>query len=362
MVDISEDAFRQTVVAEGTTEIYEGHPTTLLADNGHTLFCVWTTGHGGKCGKMARSDDAGLTWIRLDDVLPEVYRLTHENCPTLQKAAGPDGVTRYLIFSRKTDGNGKYLGLGIMVSEDLGKTWHESPCQPQLQAYMPPTGFMPLKDGTLALFGQVRKVDFGTDRPVDDQNVWMATSADGGLSWSDMKTVAAVDGRNLCEPCCLRSPDGSTLALLMRENRHQGRSMMCFSKDEGRTWSAPADTSAALTGDRHEAVMLPDGRYVIAFRNQTVGDPLHGQYMAWAGTWDDLVSGEERGCRIHLLNHHGIPNVWPGNPWDTGYSGVELLPDGTLVCTTYTKHFDDARQSSVVSTRFRIGEIDSALL
>ena len=47
VVDISQDAARQVVIAEGAKDRYEGHPTTLLADDGRTMFCVWTTGHGG---------------------------------------------------------------------------------------------------------------------------------------------------------------------------------------------------------------------------------------------------------------------------------------------------------------------------
>ena len=101
VVDLSGDTARQTVIAAGTPEIYQGHPTTLLADDGRTMFCVWTIGHGGPCGAMARSTDGGLTWTRLDDRLPAVYARTHANCPTLQKVVGPDGRMRYCIFSAK---------------------------------------------------------------------------------------------------------------------------------------------------------------------------------------------------------------------------------------------------------------------
>jgi len=356
VVDISGDAARQVVIVEGSKDRYEGHPTTLLADDGKTVFCVWTTGHGGPCGQMARSDDAGLTWTRLDASLPPVYGRTHRNCPVLQKAHLPNGKTRYFVFSAKAS---EGTGLGILVSDDFGKTWYESPCQPHLSAGMPPTGFMELKDGTLALFGQMFK-DKGQakDRPTDDQAVWMSVSTDGGLTWGPARAVAAAESRNLCEPCCLRSPDGASLALVMRENRHKGRSMICFSQDEGKTWSKPVDTPWALTGDRHEGVMLPDGRYVIAFRDQAVGSETRGQFMAWVGTWDDLEKGRPGQYRIHLLHHHGLPGKWPGSPIDTGYPGVELLPDGTILCTTYTRHFDDDRQSSVVMTRFRIAETD----
>lgn len=359
VVDISGEAAWQVVIAEGATNRYEGHPTTLLADDGMTLFCVWTTGHGGPCGQMAHSDDGGLTWRRVDSILPTVYARTHRNCPTLQKIKGPDGKVRYFIYSAKAK---EGCGLGIMMSEDLGTSWTEQPCQPQLSAGMPPTGVMELKDGTVALFGQVfNDKAKAKDRPTDDQAVWMAISKDGGRTYGEMRQVMKAERRNLCEPCCLRSPDGKSLLLIARENRHKGRSMMCFSDDEGKCWTAPVDTPWALTGDRHEGILLPDGRYLIAFRDQAVGSPTRGQFMAWIGTFDDLRSGRNGQCRIHLLKHHGRPGVWPGSPIDTGYSGVERLKDGTVVCTTYSRHFDDDRQSSVVCTRFKIEEIDRRL-
>ena len=356
VVDISTDASRQVIIAEVAKDRYEGHPTTLLADDGRTMFCVWTTGHGGPCGQMARSDDGGLTWTRLDATLPEVYGRTHQNCPVLQKAKGPDGKMRYFIYSAKAR---EGRGLGILMSEDLGKSWREMPFQAHLSAGMPPTGFMVLKDGTCALFGQIFKSRAkAKDRPTDDQAVWMSVSQDGGIA-GPSRIVAEADRRNLCEPCCLRSPDGNTLVLLMRENRHRGRSMMCFSRDEGQTWTTPLDTPWALTGDRHEGVLLPDGRYVIAFRDRAIGSETYGQFMAWVGTWEDIVHARPGQYRIHLLRHYGRGGVYPSGDGDTGYPGVELLPDGTLVCTTYTRHFPDDRQSSVVLTRFKIEEIDN---
>lgn len=370
VVYISDDAWRQTIVAEGGVDRYEGHPTTLLSDDGKKLFAVWTTGHGGPCGQMARSDDGGKSWIRIDDRLPRSYSMTNSNCPTLQKAKTPDGKTRYLVFSNKlkpgasasqTGGNRASIsaGLGILVSDDAGETWYESPHQSHLSAIMPPTGFMQLKNGTFALFGQRRKdPKVISDGAFDDQDIWMALSNDGGLSWGEMRTVATANERNLCEPCCLRSPDGNSLVLIMRDNRHTGNSMMCFSCDEGLTWSDPVDTPWGLTGDRHEGILLPDGRYVIAFRDMAPKSITRGQYVAWVGTFGDLKSGRPGQYRIHLLFHHGIAGRWPGNEWDCGYSGVELLPDGTIVCTTYILYFHDNRKSSVVSTRFRIEETD----
>ena len=62
LLDISDETARQTVIAAGTPETYQGHPTTLLMPDGKTIFLVWNIGHGGHSGPMARSDDGGLTW------------------------------------------------------------------------------------------------------------------------------------------------------------------------------------------------------------------------------------------------------------------------------------------------------------
>lgn len=76
------------------------------------------------------------------------------------------------------------------MSEDLGKNWVELPCQPQLSAGMPPTGLMALRDGTVALFGQVFKDKTrAKDRPSDYQAVWMALSKDGGRTYGEMRLV-----------------------------------------------------------------------------------------------------------------------------------------------------------------------------
>ncbi len=187
----------------------------------------------------------------------------------------------------------------------------------------------------------------------------MAVTSDGGRTWKDAKIIASAPEKNLCEPCALRSPGGREIAVILRENRHTARSMVVFSADEGVTWTKPIDTPWGLTGDRHEGVLLPDGRYVIAFRDQAIGSRTKGQYVAWVGTWDDIKKRGSGQYRIHLLFHKG--GLFGDTGWngDTGYSGVELLPDGTIVCTTYMKQWTDARKSSVVSTRFKINETDA---
>jgi hypothetical protein len=100
-------------------------------------------------------------------------------------------------------------------------------------------------------------------------------------------------------------------------------------------------------------IYTPDGRLVIAFRDKAKGSPTAGHFVAWVGTYEDIRQGREGQCRIKLLHSHA------GH--DCGYPGMELLPDGTIVATTYIKYRPGRKRHSVVSTRFKIEEIDAKL-
>ncbi len=80
--------------------------------------------------------------------------------------------------------------------------------------------------------------------------------------------------------------------------------------------------------------------------------------MAWVGTYEDIRHARPGQFRIKLLHHYGSRRG--GYGWanaDTGYPGMELLPDGTIVATTYIKYWNDDRRHSVVSTRFKLDEL-----
>ena len=82
-IDLSDDVKRQVVVAQGSPapDAYHAHPTTAMLADGRTIFGVWNIGHGGHAGPMARSDDGGLTWTRMDAALPPNYA-NFKNCPS----------------------------------------------------------------------------------------------------------------------------------------------------------------------------------------------------------------------------------------------------------------------------------------
>ena len=343
VLDLSGDIDRHVVIAEGTEELYQGHPTTLLMPDGKTVFAVWNLGHGGHAGPVARSDDGGRSWTRIDELMPEEFE-THQNCPSIYRLVAPDGTERIWIFSAAL-GSRSGPGMPRVVSEDGGRTWRS----------MEPLGFpcvmtfssvTRLADGRY--LGLFHRGPEGRDRaPLE---VLQTITADGGLTWSEPRTVAAVEGQSPCEPFVLRSPDGKQLACLMRENTRQGRSLMMFSDDEGESWSDPEATSWGLTGDRHIGVETEDGRWVIAMRDQAPGSPTRGHFVAWVGSYDDLRNGRPGDYRIKLLHSHA--------GGDCGYPGVELLPSGEILATTYIKYRPGPERHSVVATRFSLAETD----
>jgi hypothetical protein len=348
VVDLSGQKERQVVVGAGTEAIYQGHPTTLLLPNSQTILSVWCINHGGSAGPMARSDDGGKSWTRLDDQLPKGFS-THQNCPSIYRIVDPAGKARLWVFSAALGKRGG-AGMPSIMSEDDGKTWKEMPPL-NFPCVMTFSSVVRLKDGrTLGLY---HRGPGGADKSplVTLQTI----TSDGGFTWSEPRIVAEVAGKNPCEPYVFRSPDGKELACLLRENTHKGRSLMMFSQDEGATWSTPVDTNWGLTGDRHNGVFTSDGRMVVCFRDQALNSPTKGHFVAWVGTYDDLKAGRPGQSRIKLLHHYGK------RAGDCGYPGVELLADGTIVATTYVKYTAGPEQNSVVSVRFKLSETDAQL-
>jgi len=149
-------------------------------------------------------------------------------------------------------------------------------------------------------------------------------------------------------------------------------SQIIFSRDEGKTWTDPRPLPNILTGDRHTAAYTPDGRLIISFRDVSskhnelrkmaeekgitdlddlarkvdTGSPTEGD---WVGRYEDLVKGTEGQYRIRIKDNK--------HTWDCCYPGVEVLPDGTVVTTTYG-HWEKGQQPYILNVRFTLDEID----
>ncbi|MDY0169521.1 MAG: sialidase family protein [Thermoguttaceae bacterium] len=348
-VDISGEAGRHVVVARGTEETYQGHADTLLMPDGKTMFAAWSIGHAQHIGPLKRSDDGGLNWGELIDV-PEDWWTT-SNTPTVHRLVAPEGTERLFVFGGGLNWLGGHGGkppypMQQAVSEDGGRTW----------SAMAPNGVegeVPPKD--IFSFDGGKKLVMWSDLP---GYVVDSVSHNGGLTWEQERKILRVPGR-WAQPAILRSPDGKQLVMLMRENNRRFNSLYSTSDDEGRTWAEPRELPAALTGDRHVLRYAPDGRVVVVMRDRAGQgsddweSPTYGHFVAWVGTYADIVEGREGQYRVKLLHSHAGA--------DCGYAGFEVLPDGTLVATTYVKYQPGPERHSVVSVRFKLDELDRKL-
>jgi hypothetical protein len=345
ILDISEETHRQVVVAHGTENVYQGQVNTVLMDDGKTLYAVWSIPHGGWCGPMKKSVDGGMTWSGLLPT-PEDWRKVR-SCPCIFRLTDGDGVERLLVFAGKGE-------LCQSVSEDGGLSW--TGLRPNgLPRHGANVTILPIENGSRHLLLTQRD-----SRPVSAPNemgltVWQAISADGGLSWEDYRVACEMPGADPCEPELLRSPDGAQILCLMREETRRYRSLMMTSEDDGRNWSAASELPAALAGDRHMSCYAQDGRLVVAFRDKADPSPTRGSYVVWVGTYEDIVNGREGQYRVKLLHQYG--EAWD----DCGYSGIECLPDGTIVATTYVKYRPGPELNSIVSVRFTLEETDEGI-
>lgn len=342
LLDLAGDTSRQVVVDREAGQ-YLGHPTTVLLEDGKTMLAVYPKGHGRGAIVLKRSTDGGRTW---SERLPTPASwATSQEVPTLHRVIDPQGKKRLILFS------GLYP-IRMAVSEDDGHSWSELRPIGDFGGIVTMASVERLKDGRyLALFhddGRFLRAG-GKPRTPPVFVVYQTVSSDGGLTWAQPVPIATHPQAHLCEPGLVRSPDGKQLAVLLRENSRKRNSFVIFSDDEGQTWSPPRELPGALTGDRHVGRYAPDGRLVLTFRDTTLDSPTRGDWVAWVGTYDDLRHGREGQYRVRLLkNHKGA---------DCAYPGLELLPDGTFVTTTYG-HWVKDEPPFVVSVRFTLRELD----
>jgi len=342
IVDISGDKERQVIVDREKGQ-YLGHPTTLLLEDNKTMLIVYPKGHGRGPIVYKRSNDTGLTWSeRLPT--PKTWETSVE-VPTLHRVIDANGKKRIIMFS------GLYP-IRMAVTEDDGANWSELAPIGNFGGIVTMGTVIDLKTPGhyLAFFHDDGRYIRGA--PAKAWRFWVYTtlSKDGGLTWSAPTPIAMLPDANLCEPGALRSPDGKQIAVLLRENSRKYNSFVIFSNDEGQTWSEPKELPAALTGDRHVARYTPDGRLFISFRDTTHVSPTKGDWVGWVGKYEDIVNGTEGQYRVRIMdNTKGA---------DCTYPGIEVLPDGTIVTTTYG-HWTEGEAPYIVSVRFKLAELDA---
>lgn len=357
-IDLDADAARQVVV-DHEPGTYLGHVSTLLLEDRATILAAYPKGHGKGPIVLKRSVDGGRTWSdRL--ATPETWATSQET-PTLFGLGGES----LILFS------GLYP-IRAARSSDSGTTWSE----------LEPIGDF---GGIVAMGGVVRRGDEAFTAFFHDDGrfiraggtfegmftLYQTDSNDGGLTWSQPRTIWAGTDVHLCEPGVVWSPDGETLAILLRENRRVKNSHVMFSGDRAATWTEPRELPAWLTGDRHIAVNAPDGRIVVTFRFMARNDPWWGDWVAWIGDWDHIVASDPAGERSVDADAPMTGKPGARRPMlvrlkdnlggsDCGYAGLEVLPDGTFVGTTYGT-WAQGEKPSILCVRFTLEELDARL-
>ena len=343
LIDLAGERNRQVVVDREPGQ-YLGHPTTVLLEDNKTIIAVYPKGHGRGPIVMKRSTDAGLTWSdRLP--VPENWATSQET-PTIHRVVDPETMQRRLILF-----SGLYP-IRMSISEDDGETW--TPLQPigNFGGIVAMSSVEQLVDGRyMALFHDDGRFLRDAGEP-DTFKVFKTISVDGGLSWGQPEVIASHKAAHLCEPGLIRSPDGRQIAVLLRENSRQFNSYLIVSDDEGETWSDPVQLPGALTGDRHVGKYAPDGRLFITFRDQAHESPTKGDWVGWVGYYQDIIRGNEGQYRVRLMENHKAA--------DCAYPGLEVLPDGVFVTTTYG-HWIENEEPYIMSVRFSLSELDDKI-
>ena len=347
VIDLAQERHRQVIVDRQPGQ-YLGHPTTLLLEDHQTLLCAYPEGHGKGPIRLRQSTDAGRTWSTNLPV-PASWSTSKET-PTLHRVVDARGTRRIVLFSGLHP-------IRSALSEDDGRTWTDLLPVGDWGGIVAMASVEPVRGKPghyLAFFhddGRFIRAQPEVTQPVTF-TVYASESTDGGITWGRPRALLSRQDIHPCEPGVLRSPDGREIAMLLRENSRRRNAWLMTSRDEGRTWSEPRELPAALTGDRHVARYAPDGRLFISFRDMARESVTRGDWVAWVGRYQDIVRRREGQCRVRIMDNQ--------HAFDCAYPGVEVLPDGTFVTTTYG-HWDAGQAPYIVSVRLRLDELDARM-
>ena len=366
--------------------VYLGHPSTAMLDDGKTIFMVYPKSHGFGQIVLKKSEDGGKTWSKRLDV-PESFS-TNLECPTIFRMEDATGKSRLMIFSGRYPfrmsvseddgahfselkpignfggyfissmvslGKGRYMAFfhdegafihgGKYIKMVVHRAGHGDDVRTRLFSYKSDDGGKNYSDEAIP-YWKNSMVDHEGDvwEPIyecycgnvfTDKHfeLYSIVTEDGGLTWSAPKMICTHKTAKLCEPCAFKSPDSKEIAVLLRDNSRLYNSFVIVSRDGGETWSAPREVCASLTGDRHMATYLEDGRLLISLRDKKKHSDLENNWVAWVGSYEQAVLGTPGDCRILLKRHHFSDTELV--PWDCAYPCVEKLKDGTVFLATY---------------------------
>ncbi|MBY0754467.1 Ig-like domain-containing protein [Clostridium sardiniense] len=365
------DSNKQIVIDRESGQ-YLGQPDMILLDDDKTLFTVYPKGHGLGEVLLKKSTDGGVTWSERLETNP-TWKESMET-PTIYKLNLTDGSTKLIQISGGPGWGNGFRGWTTSISDNQGeswsdyKKWHEGSTTIVAMASL-----VQLKDENgnfidkwMGVYHDYGYVNYKTYLTFDELGNEVWSKPEPYLSkWRDVEKET-----QLCEVGMFRSPDGNQLVMLARSQSHRHKSTIAFSNDEGETWSKPREVQGALNGERHKISYDPiSGRLLITFREIILdynnngiienNDWMAGDWIAWVGTYDDLINGNEGEYRIKLAEDF-TPTAKSG---DCGYAGNVVLQDGTFVLNSYGNwdKNDQSNKPYIIGVRLKLGEIDNAL-
>jgi len=237
---------------------------------------------------LLASDDQGKTWFKYREIAKHDLRKGEERLVTPRLSRLSDGRLVVLIDQ---DDYGHFHedqppGILAFGSDDDGNTWSEA--QDTGIMGFEPDRIIELPDGRLAVTSHLLRGDS------QEFAVILSCSDDGGRTWYEAAEIAHDGYHRFCEGALVILDGGEELACVMRENHFAGiPSFVAFSRDMGRTWSAPL--MLPFFFHRPYAKQLPDGRVLVTGRNVNGGLGTYawcGDLRAEAGTYQ--IGGPRR--------------------------------------------------------------------
>lgn len=374
LLPVSADVeMRHVVLHRDDTRYYIGDPSLAVLPNGDILMGLreaparlkseWGHVDPMARGIVLRSRDGGRTFAEKRVVDDQTHRFSSTQTVTLTPlrdgslmaslytwgiAAVPTGVALDKLHTGRTVvGAVKpfiniFEGLWTKRSNDGGLTWSErrSVDIPDLPPLAARSAMAELDDGTLLL--QVNDLSRGVGAPRDWAHIYCLRSVDGGATWGEAALVA--DGTALrthyLEPSLTQLRGGRLISMLRTRGEGPGA-------DE-RTGLERIGDMADYFGYLFQTVSDDGGR--------TWSEPAQTPMWGFPGHVLELADGrllctyshrrEPYGVRATLSHDGGL--TWDianeivirddGRTWDLGYPCAIQLPDGTVLVAYY---FDD---------------------
>lgn len=302
-------------------------------------------GHTGQDGRLLllTSDDAGATWSAPEVVLDTPY---DDRDPMITQLSSG----RLLLSWFQIDYSvrpAEPMGTFVAHSDDGGATW-SAPVAVQSSL----SGESDIVDtyelGWNASHGQVKELAdgelliplYGTVPDDRWQRATVVRSSDDGESWqaATESLIASAEGTHYQEPVLTVLGDGTVHALLRigtsASTMGAVLSQESWSRDGGRTWSAPAEIDL-VTSSAHTEV-LQNGDVFLAYgdlsghfteRRGTVGAVLRAPGQPWNGVPRELVWDSGTGDQANPA----VVEVQPGRVLVIGFDSATSELVGTFV-------------------------------